>query len=57
MGSIKGAFWGGIVIGFIQQMSALFLPLQLQSTAIFIVFLLTLLLRPEGLFGKSTERA
>jgi branched-chain amino acid transport system permease protein len=57
MGSIKGAFWGGVAIGFIQQMSALFLPLQLQSTAIFIVFVLTLLLRPEGLFGKSTDRA
>jgi branched-chain amino acid transport system permease protein len=57
MGSIKGAFWGGILIGFIQQMSALFLPLQLQSTAIFVVFLLTLLLRPEGLFGRSTDRA
>jgi branched-chain amino acid transport system permease protein len=38
-------------------MSALFLPLQLQSTTIFVVFLLTLLLRPEGLFGRSTDRA
>lgn len=57
MGSVKGAFWGGILIAFIQQMSSLFLPLQLQSTAIFVVFLLTLLLRPEGLFGRSTDRA
>jgi len=57
MGSVKGALWGGMLIGFIQQMSALFLPLQLQSTTIFVVFLLTLLLRPEGLFGRSTDRA
>ncbi|MFD0666282.1 branched-chain amino acid ABC transporter permease [Ramlibacter sp. MAHUQ-53] len=57
MGSVKGALWGGILIGFIQQMSSLFLPLQLQGTAIFLVFLLTLLLRPEGLFGRSTDRA
>jgi len=41
----------------IQQMSALVLPMQLQSTAIFVVFLLTLLLRPQGLFGKSVDRA
>lgn len=57
MGSIKGAFWGGLLIGLIQQMAALFLPLQLQSTAVFVVFLLTLLLRPQGLFGRSTDRA
>jgi branched-chain amino acid transport system permease protein len=57
MGSIKGAFWGGLLIGLIQQMSSLVLPMQLQSTAIFVVFLLTLLLRPQGLFGKSTDRA
>lgn len=57
MGSIKGAFWGGLLIGVIQQMSALVLPMQLQSTAIFVVFLLTLLLRPQGLFGKSVDRA
>ena len=57
MGSIKGAFWGGLLIGVIQQMSSLVLPMQLQSTAIFVVFLLTLLLRPQGLFGKSVDRA
>ena len=57
MGSIKGAFWGGLLIGLIQQMSALVLPMQLQSTAIFLVFLFTLLLRPQGLFGKNTDRA
>jgi len=34
----------------------LFLDLQLQSTAIFVVFLLVLLFRPQGLFGRSAER-
>jgi len=57
MGSIKGAFWGGVVIGFVQQMSNLVLPSQLQNTAIFIVFLLVMLLRPQGLFGRTTDRA
>jgi len=57
MGSIKGAFWGGLLIGVIQQMSSLFLPMQLQSTAIFVVFILLLLLRPQGLFGKNVDRA
>ena len=40
IGSIMGAFWGGMTVGMVQQMSALVLPPQLQNAAIFIVFLL-----------------
>jgi branched-chain amino acid transport system permease protein len=57
MGSILGAFWGGLTVGFVQQCSALILPPQLQNAAIFVVFLLIVLLRPQGLFGRSAERA
>ena len=57
IGSIMGAFWGGLTVGFVQQFSALILPPQLQNAAIFIVFLLIVLLRPQGLFGRSAERA
>lgn len=57
MGSIVGAFWGGMLIGLVQQLSTLVLPLQLQNAAIFAMFLLVLLVRPQGLFGRSAERA
>ena len=57
MGSIVGAFWGGMTIGLVQQLATLVLPLQLQNAAIFVVFVLILLLRPQGLFGRSVERA
>jgi branched-chain amino acid transport system permease protein len=57
MGSIKGAFWGGMTIGLVQQLSTLVLPLQLQNAAIFAVFLGILLFRPQGLFGRNAERA
>ena len=57
MGSIGGAFWGGLTIGLVQQLSTLVLPVQLQNTAIFVVFLLIMMLRPEGLFGRNVERA
>jgi len=56
MGSTAGAFWGGMTIGLIQQLSTLALPTQLQNTAIFVVFLIIVLLRPQGLFGRSVER-
>ncbi len=57
MGSILGAFWGGLTVGFVQQCSSLILPPQLQNAAIFVVFLLIIMLRPQGLFGRSAERA
>ena len=56
MGSVGGAFWGGLIIGLVQQLSTLVLPMQLQSTAIFAVFLAILLFMPQGLFGRSVER-
>ena len=56
LGSILGAFWGGLLIGIVQQMSTLVLPYQLQNTAIFVVFLLIVFLRPQGIFGRLSER-
>src|SRR5215471_15138909 len=57
LGSILGAFWGGLTIGVVQQMSTLVLPYQLQNTAIFVVFLLIVFFRPQGMFGRVWERA
>ncbi|HEY1935757.1 MAG TPA: branched-chain amino acid ABC transporter permease [Acetobacteraceae bacterium] len=57
MGSIMGAFWGGLLVGIVQQCSTLIFPPQLQNALIFVVFLLIMLLRPQGLFGRSAERA
>jgi len=57
LGSISGAFFGGLIIGLVQQLSALVLPTQLQNTSIFVVFLILVLIRPEGLFGKAARRA
>jgi branched-chain amino acid transport system permease protein len=57
LGSILGAFWGGLTIGLVQQMSTLVLPYQLQNTAIFVVFLLIIFFWPRGMFGRTWERA
>ena len=51
-----GAFWGGMTIGLVQQLSTLVLPTQLQNTAIFVVFLVLVFLRPQGFFGRLAER-
>jgi branched-chain amino acid transport system permease protein len=57
LGSVMGSFWGGLIIGIVQQVSTLVVPLRLQGTVVFVVFLLILLIRPQGLFGRNVERA
>lgn len=57
LGSVPGSFLGGLFIGLIQQISTFFVPLQLQGSIVFAVFLAILLVRPQGLFGRSVERA
>lgn len=52
LGSIPGGFFGGLVIGMVQSLSLLVLPLQLQNVGVFVAFLLLLYLRPQGLFGR-----
>jgi len=55
LGSIPGAFVGGIVIGLVQSLTLLVLPFQLQNTGVFVAFLLVLYLRPQWLFGRRAR--
>ena len=57
LGSLSGAFFGGLIIGLVQQLSALVLPTQLQNTSIFVCFLIIVLVKPDGLFGRAARRA
>jgi branched-chain amino acid transport system permease protein len=52
LGSIPGAFAGGLLIGLVQSLTLLVLPFQLQNVGVFIAFLLVLYFRPQGLFGQ-----
>jgi len=56
IGSTIGAFWGGMAIGLVQQLSTLVLPTQLQNSVVFVFFLLIVILRPQGFFGRVVER-
>ena len=57
LGSIRGAFLGGLTIGILQQVSAIVLPNQLQGTVIFVCFLAVILFRPQGFFGRKDRTA
>jgi branched-chain amino acid transport system permease protein len=55
LGSIPGAFVGGLLIGLVQSLTLLVLPLQLQNVGVFVAFLLVLYVRPQGLFGRRAR--
>jgi branched-chain amino acid transport system permease protein len=54
LGNVLGAVVGGLTVGVIQSVSGLYLPLQLQNLVLFLVFILTLAVRPEGLLRPKS---
>ena len=56
MGSNRGAVIGGLALGLFQQTSNYFFGGIFSSVAVFIVFIVVLLVRPEGLAGAATAR-
>ncbi len=55
-GSIPGAIVGGLIIGIAESLAVLYLPEGFNNVAAYILLLLVLTLRPEGLFGVHTAR-
>ena len=43
--------FGGLVVGVIQSVSTLVMPIQLQNLALFVVFIAVLAVRPQGLLS------
>jgi branched-chain amino acid transport system permease protein len=54
MGDIVGAFVGGLVIGLIQELAGALLPNANKLLIVFALFIVILLFRPQGLFGRKT---
>jgi branched-chain amino acid transport system permease protein len=56
MGSNRGAVVGGLALGLFQQAANFLVGGIFAAVAVFAVFIVVLLLRPEGLAGASTAR-
>ncbi|MEO6018949.1 MAG: branched-chain amino acid ABC transporter permease [Knoellia sp.] len=54
MGNVVGALIGGLIIGLAEQLGSIFLPGQSPLLSVFIVFVLVLFLKPQGLFGRTS---
>jgi branched-chain amino acid transport system permease protein len=55
-GSIPGAIVGGIIIGVIESMAVLYLPEGINNVAAYLLLLIILIVRPQGLFGIQSRR-
>jgi branched-chain amino acid transport system permease protein len=53
MGSIEGALLGGFCVGVVQSVSAYYVAPAFGQLFFFLLFLLVMILRPNGLFGQK----
>ena len=55
-GSLPGAIVGGLIIGVVESLSGFYLPEGFKDIAPYIVVLLMLVLKPNGLFGEKLRK-
>ena len=55
-GSLPGAIVGGLVIGIVESLSGFYLPDGIKDVAAYVVVLIMLLVKPNGLFGEKLRK-
>lgn len=57
LGNVTGAFVAGLLVGVIQQLTAIYVAVDLQDVGLFLAFVLVLVFRPTGIFGGRRAHA
>jgi branched-chain amino acid transport system permease protein len=55
-GSLPGAIVGGLVIGIVESLSGFYLPEGIKDVAAYVVVLIMLMVKPNGLFGERLRK-
>ena len=55
-GSLPGAIVGGLIIGIVESLSGFYLPEGFKDIAAYIVVLIMLMVKPNGLFGEKLRK-
>jgi branched-chain amino acid transport system permease protein len=55
-GSIPGAIVGGLIIGVTESLAGVYLPIGWKDIAAYLILILVLMLRPQGLFGIQEKK-
>jgi len=56
LGNSRGAIFGGLALGIFQQAANFLVGGVFVSVAVFVIFIVLLLIAPQGLFGAATAR-
>ena len=52
LGSVAGAYFGGLIVGVIEALAGTFIDPELKQAIWFLIFVAVLVVRPTGLFGQ-----
>jgi branched-chain amino acid transport system permease protein len=55
-GSLPGAIVGGLIIGVVESLAGFYLPEGFKDTAAYVVVLVMLIVKPNGLFGETMRK-
>lgn len=55
-GSLPGAIVGGLVVGIVESLSGFYLPEGFKDIAAYVVVLIMLMVKPNGLFGEKLRK-
>ncbi|MES2099491.1 MAG: branched-chain amino acid ABC transporter permease [Pseudomonadota bacterium] len=55
-GSLPGALVGGLIIGIVESLSGFYLPEGFKDIAAYVVVLIMLVVKPNGLFGEKLRK-
>ena len=55
-GSLPGAIVGGLIVGLVEQFAGLYLPPGFSDMSAYVILLLMLMIRPEGIFATMQKK-
>lgn len=55
-GSLPGAIVGGLLVGVVEQFAGLYLPTGFADTSAYVILLLMLFIRPDGIFATMQQK-
>jgi len=57
IGNLRGALYGGIALGLVEEFAAAVIGSQWKSVTVFVILVLVLLVKPNGLFGEAIQQS
>ena len=56
IGNLRGAFYGGLALGLFEEYATVLFGGQWKAVLVFVVLVLVLLFKPNGLFGEAVQQ-